>query len=208
MTWQAAPEIKLKPSYIYHQLQRIESNSVSFIKHQITTNVISRPFKDTVQCKPIRIQWILILQGWSLSQRGLGERQGITETNSHACSRSILICTNGPNLHVLDGGRKLRTQREPTHTRGEHANSTQKEPVGILPGTLCCEMVLTTTPPCSPSADQYTQMLWEHLTLNSFLTDYTQGNLARAIISLIAKPWVSSHRRPGHLQSPHSDLQF
>jgi len=41
----------------------------------------------------------------------------------------------------LDGGRKPenpeRTRREPTHTRGEHADSTQTGPqVGIEPGTL------------------------------------------------------------------------
>ena len=44
------------------------------------------------------------------------------------------------------------TRREPTHTWGEHANSTQKGPsqkLNLEP-SRCEAMVLTTTPPCSP----------------------------------------------------------
>ena len=49
-------------------------------------------------------------------------------------------------------GGSRSTWREPTHTRGEHANSTQKGPRwGLnLEPSRCEAMVLTTTPPCSP----------------------------------------------------------
>uniref|UniRef100_A0A3P9B5A1 Uncharacterized protein n=1 Tax=Maylandia zebra TaxID=106582 RepID=A0A3P9B5A1_9CICH len=46
------------------------------------------------------------------------------------------------------------TRREPTQTRGEHANSTQKDPGLMLElnsGPSCCAAtVLTTVPPCCP----------------------------------------------------------
>ena len=55
------------------------------------------------------------------------------ETNNHACSHSLLraILETPINLTCLflDGGRKPEyPEREPTHTRGEHANFTQKGP--------------------------------------------------------------------------------
>ena len=51
----------------------------------------------------------------------------------------------------MEGSRS--TRREPTHTRGEHTNSTQKGPRwgSNLEPSRCEAMVLTTTPPCSPS---------------------------------------------------------
>jgi len=50
-------------------------------------------------------------------------------------------------------GGSWSTRREPTQTRGEHANSTQKGPRrGSNPEPSRCEAtVLTTTPLCSPS---------------------------------------------------------
>ena len=39
----------------------IQFSSVLFIQRQITTNVISRHFDDTVQFKPIRVQFIIII---------------------------------------------------------------------------------------------------------------------------------------------------
>ena len=49
-------------------------------------------------------------------------------------------------------GGSRSTRREPTHTRGEHTNSTQKGPRwgSNLEPSRCEAMVLTTTPPCSP----------------------------------------------------------
>ena len=46
------------------------------------------------------------------------------------------------------------TWREPTHTRGDYANSTQKSPRwGLNLEPSCCEAtVLITTPPCSPKS--------------------------------------------------------
>ena len=50
-------------------------------------------------------------------------------------------------------GESRSTRREPTYTRGEHVNSTQKGPSRELnpEPSRCEETVLTTTPPCSPS---------------------------------------------------------
>ena len=57
-------------------------------------------------------------------------------------------------------GGSWSTRREPTHTRGEHANSTQKGPsqeLNLEPS--CCEAtVLTTTPPCSPNSKSIGQI--------------------------------------------------
>ena len=49
-------------------------------------------------------------------------------------------------------GGSQNTQREPTHTQGEQANSTLKGPRwGLnLEPSRCEATVLTTTPPCSP----------------------------------------------------------
>ena len=49
-------------------------------------------------------------------------------------------------------GGSRSTRREPMHTRGEHANSTQKGPRwgSNLEPSHCEATVLTTTPPCSP----------------------------------------------------------
>ena len=60
---------------------------------------------------------------------------------------------NQPNMQAswLVGGSQ-NTQREPTHTQGEQANSTLKGPRwGLnLEPSRCEATVLTTTPPCSP----------------------------------------------------------
>jgi len=47
-------------------------------------------------------------------------------------------------------GGSWSTRWEPTHTRGEHANSTQKGWESNLEPSGCESKVLTTTPPCSP----------------------------------------------------------
>ena len=49
-------------------------------------------------------------------------------------------------------GKSQSTQREPTHTQTEHANSTQKSPSQDLnqEPPYCEGMVLTITPSCRP----------------------------------------------------------
>ena len=75
---------------------------------------------------------------WSLSQLSLGKRQGLDQNHQltwHAC---LLCC-----------GRKRSTRRKPVQTRGEHGNSTQKDPFrGSNQEPSCYEAtVLTTQPP-------------------------------------------------------------
>jgi len=67
-------------------------------------------------------------------------------------------------------GGSRRTRREPTQTRGEHANSTQKGPRwgSNLDPSRCEATVLTTTPPCSPliehrCRENYTKQICEYL---------------------------------------------
>jgi len=98
----------------------------------------------------------------SLSQLSLGERRGtpwtdcqsITRPHRDKWERTILETPINLTCMFLDGG---RTWREPTHTQGEHANSTQKGPsreLNLEPS--CCEAtLLTTTPPCSPPQGIY-----------------------------------------------------
>ena len=88
--------------------------------------------------------------GWSLSQRSSGERRAIQrQTITHTLLRTSL--ETPINLTCMFIGCRS-TWREPTHTGGEHANSTQKGPSWELNLELSrCEVtVVTTTPPCSP----------------------------------------------------------
>jgi len=77
------------------------------------------------------------------------------ETNNHTRSHSLLRTIYSHQLTYacfwMVGGSQS-TRREPTHTQGEHANSTQKSPRwGLnLEHSHCEATVLTTTPPCSP----------------------------------------------------------
>jgi len=83
--------------------------------------------------------------------------QGHTErnkTNNHACSHSLLgtILSHQLTWHACFWamGGSCSTCREPTHTRGEHANSTQKGWDSNQEPSCCEATVLTTTPMCSP----------------------------------------------------------
>uniref|UniRef100_A0A669DAA6 Metalloendopeptidase n=1 Tax=Oreochromis niloticus TaxID=8128 RepID=A0A669DAA6_ORENI len=83
-----------------------------------------------------------------------------TGTDNHSRSHSLTPSDNldypinlSPQtacLWTVGGSRS--TRREPTQTRGEHANSTQKDPglmVELNSGPSCCAAtVLTTVPPC------------------------------------------------------------
>ena len=57
-------------------------------------------------------------------------------------------------------GGSRSTRREPTHTRGEHANSTQKghKRGSNLEPSHCEATVLTTTPPCSSYANIFREI--------------------------------------------------
>jgi len=81
--------------------------------------------------------------GWSLSQRSSGERRGSPWTGRRSITgphrdKQPLTLTPKDNLEspvnltacCWTVGGTRRTQREPTHTRGEHADSTQEEPAG------------------------------------------------------------------------------
>ena len=90
-------------------------------------------------------------RGWSLSQLPWTGRQSITGTNNHPHSHMLLGTIQSHQLaQGLDDGNR-RTQKEPTQTRAEHANSTQKGPNGNSnQEPFPCEVtVLTTTPLCS-----------------------------------------------------------
>ena len=99
-------------------------------------------------------QFRVLKGGWSLSQghwvRGRlhpGQvaipSQGHTETNNHA--RHACPSNNLESPINLS----QRTWREPMHTRGEHANSTQlsRSQESNLEPSRCEATVLTTTPP-------------------------------------------------------------
>ena len=80
--------------------------------------------------------------------------QGHIETNganNHTCSHSLFRTILETPIYLTccfwTVGGSQNTRREPTHTRGKHANL---EP-------SCCEAtVLTTTPPCSPKKQTFT----------------------------------------------------
>jgi len=56
--------------------------------------------------------------------------------------------SGAPAARKTVGGSR-RTRREPAHTQGEHADSTERPQLEVEPGTLCREAtVLITTPPC------------------------------------------------------------
>ena len=114
---------------------------------------------------------------WSLSQLTLGERRGSPWTSRQVTAglthrdRQPLTLTFTPtgnsespiNLHAClwTVGGSRRTWREPTQTRGEHANSAQKGPAPATHSNSrpsCCEAaVLTTAPPCRPAELVITQ---------------------------------------------------
>ena len=96
-------------------------------------------------------------------------------------------------------GGSQSTQREPTHSRGEHANSTQKGPsreLNLEPS--CCEAtVLTTTPPCSPVLKQWpSKKDWKEFTyFPSTVQSMNELLIKSGGISLFKGPESKSLRR-------------
>ena len=139
--------------------------------------------------------------GWSLSQQSSGDRRGSpwtgrqSITGPHRDKRDKQPCmhtfTPKDNLESLVNltacfwtvGGSRSTRREPTYTRGEHANSTQKGPRwgSNLEPSHCEATVLTTTPPCHLSTIQ-----WK-LTLTCWLPSSVVSNQCSSLHYL----WVS-----------------
>ena len=93
-------------------------------------------------------------------------------------------------------GGSRSTRREPTHARGEHADSTQKRPqVGVEPS--CYEAtVLTTTPSCSPSYKQITTILTQKQTgistggfFTYLMSYFALSTISNAIRNLEESKW-------------------
>uniref|UniRef100_A0A3P9DAM3 Protein kinase domain containing, cytoplasmic b n=1 Tax=Maylandia zebra TaxID=106582 RepID=A0A3P9DAM3_9CICH len=103
-------------------------------------------------------------------------------------------------------GGKRSTRREPTQTRGEHANSTQKDPGLMLElnsGPSCCAAtVLTTVPPCclnlklvsfKLSKEMVLLQRLQHLNIIKVTVNLEQGNPLQ-MIQLPQSPWVDRFR--------------
>ncbi len=103
--------------------------------------------------------------------------------------RSRVRTGDRPNIHTFGGGRNQSTQRKPTQTHGQHANSTQTGPAAAVNSTqdlLYHEMTeLTTESPCRPNMNMHVSI---------FKTSHCHTSCGSIVLTKQNK-LISVHRR-------------